>query len=313
MRTITMRIQKILVLVGFMVWMMFQASGVQSAIFYVKASATGANTGTSWADAYTDLQSALNKGNPSQDQVWVAAGTYKPTSGTDHTISFAMGSVPIYGGFAGTDETTVSQRNWVANPTILSGDLGSAKSDLIVRTTQLTGTLDGFTITGGTCGLSSNGKHPTIANCTFSNNSGAYQGAGILNSNGSLIITHCTFTNNTSTNNGGGISNSSASAVISNCVFSGNTVSSAGDAGGGGGLYTSGLTAKPTITNCIFSGNTVNTTGLGSGGGGLFINSYGKPTVTNCVFVGNTVNSGYYIAGGGAILNDGSPTITNFG
>ena len=91
---------------------------------YVKADAAGSNTGGSWENAYTDLQSAL--GASPCTEVWVAGGTYVPTTGTDRAISFVLKTgVAIYGGFAG-GETLLSQRNLVANPTILSGDIGVA-------------------------------------------------------------------------------------------------------------------------------------------------------------------------------------------
>ena len=43
-------------------------------VLHVKASATGANNGTSWTDAYTSLQSALGAASSGQ-QIWVAAKT----------------------------------------------------------------------------------------------------------------------------------------------------------------------------------------------------------------------------------------------
>lgn len=76
-----------------------------SAVIYVRANASGANNGTSWANAYTNLQTALSNASAGT-QIWVAAGTYKPTSGTDRGISFVMkNGVQLYGGFAGTENS----------------------------------------------------------------------------------------------------------------------------------------------------------------------------------------------------------------
>jgi hypothetical protein len=78
------------------------AEAAANSLCFVDADATGSNTGGSWEDAYTDLQSALGPASPCTE-VWVAAGTYKPTSGTDRTATFALKSgVALYGGFSGT-------------------------------------------------------------------------------------------------------------------------------------------------------------------------------------------------------------------
>src|SRR5690606_29442039 len=94
-------------------------------IVYVNLNATGNNDGTSWADAYTSLQTALANTSPCVNQeVWVATGTYKP--GTLETDSFEIpANKKVLGGFDGT-ETNAGERNWHENPTILSGDLNNS-------------------------------------------------------------------------------------------------------------------------------------------------------------------------------------------
>ncbi len=124
-------------------------------IRYVKWNASGANNGTSWMNAYTDLQSALSVASVG-DEIWVAKGTYKPTTGVDRTVSFTLkNGVTIYGGFAGT-ETLNTQRNPSTNVAILSGDIGVGSDNgdnsyhvVLGGGTINTAVLDGFTITRG--------------------------------------------------------------------------------------------------------------------------------------------------------------------
>ncbi len=107
-------------------------------VYYVKQGSASGN-GSSWANAFNNLDSALTavKNDGQVDQIWVARGTYKPSviyapnsfAGGAYGIStpnlktFDLPSnVSIYGGFIGT-ETSLSARNRDANPTIFSGDL----------------------------------------------------------------------------------------------------------------------------------------------------------------------------------------------
>ncbi|HEY0046574.1 MAG TPA: hypothetical protein VGB44_07685, partial [Flavobacterium sp.] len=46
-----------------------------NAQIFVNSSATGANNGSSWANAYTNLQDALLDA-PANASIWVKAGTY---------------------------------------------------------------------------------------------------------------------------------------------------------------------------------------------------------------------------------------------
>jgi len=52
----------------------FSVAVLYSQVF-VKSEATGLNNGTSWQNAFTNLDSAINKTN--SGQIWAARGVYK--------------------------------------------------------------------------------------------------------------------------------------------------------------------------------------------------------------------------------------------
>src|SRR4051812_45706644 len=97
-----------------------------AAVIYVKATAAGANNGSTWTDAFNDLQLAIATAN-ANDEIWVAGNsTYKPTSGTARSAaSLPKAGVAMYGGFAGTKPLR-TQRDWNARVTVLSGAIGTA-------------------------------------------------------------------------------------------------------------------------------------------------------------------------------------------
>src|SRR4051812_37142764 len=49
--------------------------------YYVTTSGNDANAGTSWANAFRTVQTALATAGVSGDQIWVAEGTYYPDEG----------------------------------------------------------------------------------------------------------------------------------------------------------------------------------------------------------------------------------------
>ena len=267
-------------------------------IYYVDADAEGANNGTSWTDAYTDLQLALAEA-VEEDQIWVAEGTYKPTSGTDRSASFQMvNGVAIYGGFDPTvGVVDFGDRDWVLHETILSGDLngddgedfennGENSYHVFYHPSELaldgTAILDGFTITGGNAnhlffdisggGMLNDGASPMLTNCTFSGNSAWDTGGGVHNHAASPTLANCTFEGN-SANWGGGMYNTGSSPLLTNCTFEGNSA--------GGGM--SNWESSPTLVNCTFFGNS---TSVGGGIGNYYSSS---PTLTNCILWGNSI------------------------
>ena len=285
-----------------------------SATIYVNDDPSGSNDGTSWADAYTSLQTALSAAT-SGDQIWVAAGTYLPTTTTDRSISFAMkNGVEIYGGFAGTEanDYDLSLRDFPANESIISGDIGTAgnNSDNSYHIfyhpngTNLNSTaiLDGFTIKGANAdgsnphnfggGMYNDSSSPTLTNCTITNNSASSYGGGIFNYSSSPSLTNCTITDN-SASDGGGMYNYSSSPTLTNCTITDNSASYYG-----GGIFND--SSSPTLTNCTITNNSAN-----NRGGGMY-NYSSSPTLNNSIIFGNTATrSGkqIYISSGTATLN----------
>ena len=129
-------------------------------VLRVRIGADGKGDGTSWADAYPSLAPVLDRcfadavwsGGRSWREIWVAAGTYVPGPVSSSTFSLANG-LELYGGFAG-NETARSQRDWIANPTVLSGEIGDPDSIEDNVKTVLRGSgkgstalVDGFAVT----------------------------------------------------------------------------------------------------------------------------------------------------------------------
>lgn len=289
------------------------SAAATAGVIYVNTAATGANDGSSWADAYTTVPPALSAAG-SGDEIWVAAGTYKPTATADRTISFALkNAVGVYGGFDGT-ETMRSERDPVANLTTLSGDIGvpgvandnSYHVVTAAATVTATGVLDGFTVTAGQAdgapvsnndrgaGMWDNGGSPTLSRVTFAGNFAQGEGGGLRITSGAPLLLSCVFQGNSVGfgGKGGGIyAGGGSSLTAQSCIFRSNSVSSATT--GGGGLETAG--APVTLINCIFAQNDPNGVQLASVDGSLIV---------NCTF---TANAAY----GAAFISSNSNTVSN--
>jgi autotransporter family porin len=133
----------------------FLSTALSAQIIYVDQDATGQNDGSSWTNAYTDLNEALDVAQYG-DSIWVAEGVYFPTDDNDRTQHFTLRSgVKLIGGFTGT-ETEKTQRDWETYLTILDGDIGvpgdstdNSYSVIHILPCDSTTWLDGFVVQHG--------------------------------------------------------------------------------------------------------------------------------------------------------------------
>ncbi len=222
-------------------------------LIYVDQNATGANNGTSWVNAYNELQDAFEEVNTSgiANEIWVAQGTYTPDwdattsthNGNQSTyFELQIDGTEVYGGFLG-GETTRSARNYNANTTTLSGDLsgddvitypnfvntGDNTNNLLIRVSCRNAIIDGFSITGLASALGWGGavvfipqtNQSKLLNCRLYHNQ-----------------------HNVLQDNGGG-------AIIENCLIFKNNLPNSNTAV----LYSHGFPDGTLVTNCTFADN----------------------------------------------------------
>ncbi len=237
-----------------------------AAVWYVTTDGSDLNDGQSWSTSFATMQKAVDS-TAEGDEIWVATGTYilQNSIYVDKIVS-------IYGGFRGT-ETQLEDRDWVNNVTTVDGN-----NEVLCFSVSADARIDGLTIRNGYSwsyggGIRNYRASPTIANCTFYENSGGMHGGAIYNY-------------------------VSSSPTISNCVFYGN----AADYYYGGAIYNY-IGSSPAITNSTFHRNSAK---LNGGAIANFVNS--SPTITNSTFYDNSAGST-----GGGIWNysSSSPIITN--
>ncbi|MFN8305013.1 MAG: T9SS type A sorting domain-containing protein [Saprospiraceae bacterium] len=252
-------------------------------ILYVNANVQGGQQdGSSWANATPDLQLGLELA-VSGDQIWVAQGVYYPAAGTDRTASFYLKQgVKLYGGFAG-GEQNLAERNYTANETILSGNIGNPalandNSLHVVRGAGLDSTtaLDGFTIadgyaynslvtewdvTGGGLLLQASplveNTCPIIQNCRFVHNSagsgGAISAKWSFDNLVNPILRNCEFIENRAFVFAGALYKGSPTPdnqpfTLSDCAFKKNYAYG----GDGGAVFLTQLNDEAHFVRCVF-------------------------------------------------------------
>lgn len=290
-------------------------------VVYVDSQASGADDGTSWSNAFVDLQDALAYAEGSGgevDEIWITRGTYAPAPpGSDRNISFdLLDGVHLYGGFVGT-ESEIDERDPDGEPTILTGDLnGDDSADpssadensyhvlMGLGDDNASCVLDGLTIVGGNAdgedddergaGLFLDGFHPILDRCYFEGNHALDLGGAIYSQASDPIFTDSTFVGNVADHLGGALYLLGSNPMFSGCVFEAN------EAGVFGGAIYSTL-SDPTFLECRFLANTA------TSGGAIYSILFVELTLLNCTLNGNSATGN----GGAVYLHDTDGSITN--
>jgi hypothetical protein len=207
------------------------ASQATAAVIHVDADALVPGDGRTWGTAFRSLTDAVAVANAG-DEIWIAEGTYQPTLSPGYFILRA--GVKLYGGFSGI-ETSVDQRDLVANLTTIDGDLDNNdlpgfvnRSDNAVTLIEVlgadTGTrLDGLIFQGG-----------------YANTGAFLEGGAVRAFGGELIVDRCIFLDNGAMDFGGALYLRDMDRVlIRDSVFTGNSTNpnSQQFAARGGGVW----------------------------------------------------------------------------
>lgn len=256
-------------------------------IVYVDAAAAGGNDGSSWADAYTDLQAALADAEAGSS-VWIAEGRYvTPAEGPFYINQ----TLSLYGGFAGGEES-VDAADPMANVTILSGDVEGNDAMpydslmaldnnrvLVVENSEGAAdflvTIDGLTIRDGIIaanpkededvmdfaggGLYASGR-VDVSRVTFTNNRAFFGSASMV---GSAVSARSTFTDVTSTGNYHGLGGAHLFLQADSVTITGSSFSDPADAAASSGFITVIQTDGFFVDNSTFTGFTGDDTSQG--------------------------------------------------
>ncbi len=302
-------------------------------IIYVDENVVAAGNGSSWINAFDNLQDALAVA-VSGEEIWVAQGVYYPDVGgsqvdNDRLATFTLiDGVSIYGGFNGT-ETDRNQRDPETNTTVLSGDIDGDDTNgdgnniaestddiinnnsyniLIGSNVDTNTILDGFTVTAGKatsadpvnskgagiyCGTNTSG--PSLNQMIFIANFAGDRGAATFGC--SQYVTNSSFINQYSDDLAGAVF--ATGGYYENIIFEGNEARRTG-----GAMRNA---ANPlTMKNIKFIANKSRETD----GGGLY--SSADVTLENILFSGNQASIVGSDEGGGLyLLNNLVANLTN--
>jgi len=275
------------------------ANIVNATVFYVLPGGAGVGNGADWENA-ADLTTATLALGENGDQFWVKAGTY------NNAVTVAFGR-EMYGGFDGT-ETSLEQRDWAKNKTIIQGIAGTTPCLVMMEESSI---VDGFYIQDNQRATGDNGGgvtmkfKTTLRNCVVRNNSvaNANVGGGIFVTNtdkdGVLpTIENCLIYNNSAANNGAGIQvvNDGKLHLINSTIANNKITKNAGTTGSG---YGCGIGLPPNArliaeNSIVFNNGKPNSDGtttlMFSLGANHNANNNKISTIRNCAY--DAINTG---------------------
>ena len=260
-----------------------QIVGDSHGIVYLDPNGTG--NGSSWENATSELQAAINKSSIADLTLWLKEGVYRnPDNGN---YAFQLPSpCSIYGSFKGDEPYNypLEQRDFSAHQTILEGN--DYQGVLTLSETLLFGdslTIDGVCIRNGTANngggiLLERNARIDFNNCVISNNTARQYGGGImLNGQAHLSLKNCIISDNISLRFGGGLAANhhlNSRLILENCEVYGNAAKD------GGGILT---TAESEFSNCRIHNNTAS-----GNAGGMLLYHHLPISVVNCIISENT-------------------------
>lgn len=296
--------RKWLILRWMLVWAVFITQNLSAQTRYVDITASGANDGSSWTDAYNQLSTALiaADSDTSIHEILVAQGVYRPAvSNIDSTFGIFRGGLKLSGGYPNGGGV----RDRIRYQTVMDGSLGSSRNSRHVMiicglpASADSVIVDGFVIQNGLANL--------IGSISYKGNSllrSAGGGIYIFNCSNErkTVISHCQIKSNRALcisgsfggytrGVGGGLFVKSSSPLIYNCLFSGNAGNSIktmpldplSPRAHSFGTALCADDASPAVVNCVFYGNTGGNSTIYSGH-----TTASYPTLHNCIVYGNT-------------------------
>ena len=256
---------------------------------YVKPTATGRGDGSSWDNATDNIQTAINNlwgdGKQGRGEVWIAAGTYTPSSSVDVSTGAAntpqafqmRDGISLIGGFAGNETSRTERHNTDMKWNFGSAD-GSKKYETILQGVGFAGTPTWSTTNG------------------WNINSSSYHVVWFAPSPGGAPFQYPTYIdgvtiqggshNQTSVNNnyaptlGAGVYMNDGNANLRNCVVRYNDAGQATQGSKGGGVYCQG----GQVRYCLVYNNSAES------GGGVYLETVGF--VNNSMLSNNSAKRG---------------------